>query len=956
MADTWLRVLSLIFLLLGVHYYSSFYANVFINKLAPKTSSVNLIWPQNETAMDNRSELRYARYRVKAYGRRIPYYSNAVATTQVLFLQLSGDVEANPGPAMKSTKPQCCSCSMTLKKNQNGVRCLGCSSTFHIKCSAMSRKELINYRRHGSPWYCFSCCMPQFTDSFFKNSSGCLDLSAGDCLDMKDSIEWYSENINSYYKSNVKFGHLNINSVQNKMDEVRDMLIRNMFDILFIAETKIDSTYSDDLFRQSGYRIIRQDRKKGGGGLMAFVREDLKAYRRRKLEPDQVESICLDVIDSRKSRFIICACYRSEKMCKPADFLLSLTSAIELMYRCRQEVVLIGDFNLDMYINQDEGRIGNAALQEFCDRFCLQNQIYEPTRITDKTKTLIDVVLASHPERFATCGNLHFGVSDHDLVFAVRKNKLAKPKAREIEYRSMRQFNNDAFLQDLRNVPWDTAYIYDNVDDLWDHWATLFKEILDIHAPIKKKRIRGDQLPWITPEIQREISRRNRLFKLHARNPTEASWHDYRKQRNRVTSLKRRGMKIFCMDASINSKHQGEFWSKMKPLLPSKGKKQSKIILLEDGSLMTDTLTVANTFNNYFSEVAVTEGMDKITDDFANHPSVKLITEKCNNKLCFSFNSVSESYINGILVKLNPRKAVGCDFISQRLLRSSAPVLTQPLTKLINYFITNRLWPTIWKSSNITPVFKKTDETNKTCYRPVSVLPALSKIYEKVVADQVYHAFAPSLSPNLSGYLTGHSCCTALLKMVEDWRLSLDNREAVATLAIDLSKAFDSVCHGLLIAKLRAYGFTDQALELMSNYLKDRRQRVKLDGIYSDWKPTKVGVPQGSLLGPLLFNIYINDLNLQVTNSSLRLYADDTTEYASDASPPVLEYIINSDLHILSTWLRQNYLQINASKTQAMAIGPASYRYNFSVDNNEVEYIINATYTINMASAELSSD
>ncbi|XP_068697070.1 uncharacterized protein [Montipora foliosa] len=449
------------------------------------------------------------------------------------FLRLSGDVETNPGPAMndKSTKPQCCSCSKTLKKNQNGVRCLGCSSTFHIKCSAMSRKELINYRRHGSPWYCFFCCMPQFTDSFFEDSFGCLDLSAEDCFDMKDYIEWYSENINSYYKCNIKFGHLNINSVHNKMDEVRDMLIRNMFDILFIAETKIDSTYSDDLFRQSGYRIIRQDRKKGGGGLMAFVREDLKAYRRRKLEPDQVESICLDVIDSRKSRFIICACYRSEKMCKPTDFLLSLTSAIELMYRCRQEVVLIGDFNLDMYINQDEGRKGNAALQEFCDKFCLQNQITEPTRVTDNTKTLIDVILASHPERFATCGNLHLRVSDHDLVFAVRKNKLAKPKPREIEYRSMRQFNNDAFLQDLRNVPWDTAYIYDNVDDLWDHWVTLFNEILDNHAPIKKKRIRGDQLPWITPEIQREISRRNRLFKLHARNPTEASWNDYTKNK-----------------------------------------------------------------------------------------------------------------------------------------------------------------------------------------------------------------------------------------------------------------------------------------------------------------------------------------------------------------------------------------------------------------------------------------
>ena len=228
----------------------------------------------------------------------------------------------------------------------------------------------------------------------------------------------------------------------------------------------------------------------------------------------------------------------------------------------------------------------------------------------------------------------------------------------------MRQFNNDAFLQDLRNILWGTAYIYDNVDHLWDHWVALFNEILDNHAPIKKKRIQGDQLPWTTPEIQREISRRNRLFKLHAQNPTEASWNDYRKQRNRVTSLKRRGMKIFCMDASINSKHHGEFWSKMRPLLPSKGKKQSKIILLEDKSLVSDTLTVANTFNNYFSEVAVTEGMDKTTDDFADHPSVKLITEKCNNKLCFSFNTVSESNINGILVKLNQRKAVGCNFIS----------------------------------------------------------------------------------------------------------------------------------------------------------------------------------------------------------------------------------------------------------------------------------------------------
>jgi len=140
----------------------------------------------------------------------------------------------------------------------------------------------------------------------------------------------------------------------------------------------------------------------------------------------------------------------------------------------------------------------------------------------------------------------------------------------------------------------------------------------------------------------------------------------------------------------------------------------------------------------------------------------------------------------------------------------------------------------------------------------------------------------------------------------------------------------------ILLAKRKACGFTDQALELISGFSQDRRQRVKSDGIYSDWEPIKVGVPQGSLLGPLLFNIYSNDLNFQVTNTSSRLYADDTTEYAPDVSPPVLEYIINSDLHILATWLRQNYLQINASKTETITIRPVPYRYNFSVDNNEV--------------------
>lgn len=195
-------------------------------------------------------------------------------------------------------------------------------------------------------------------------------------------------------------------------------------------------------------------------------------------------------MDSRKAHFIVYV-----RATDHLDFMSLLTSATELMYKSHQEILLIGDFNVDMLVREHEESEHNS-LKDFCDRFCLQNQINEPTRVTENTMTLLNVILSSHRERYTICGNLHLGVSGHDLVYAVRKNKLSRPKAREIEYKSMRHFNKDEFLDDLRNVPWGTAYIYEDVDDLWHHWAKLYIKfwIIMLH-PLKKKRVRGDQLP-----------------------------------------------------------------------------------------------------------------------------------------------------------------------------------------------------------------------------------------------------------------------------------------------------------------------------------------------------------------------------------------------------------------------------------------------------------------------------
>ena len=361
------------------------------------------------------------------------------------------------------------------------------------------------------------------------------------------------------------------------------------------------------------------------------------------------------------------------------------------------------------------------------------------------------------------------------------------------------------------------AYCFSDVDGIWGQWSALYKNILDRHAPVKKKWVRCDRLPWISPEILREIARRNRLFKRYRKNPTNNLWVAYKQQRTKVTSLKRKGIKDFCSNATSNAKHPGEFWKKMKPLLPNSSlPKQNSVTLVEDGKVLTEPSEVVEVLNNYFASAALPEAHRGSVESFNDHPSVLEITSRQVLEHPFTFETVSSSYVKEILDNLNPRKAVGADGISPRLLRLSAPVMAEEITRLINFLIVNCSWPDQWKCGNLTPVFKKDEDRRKENYRPVSVLTALSKVYEKVMYDQLYNTFCRHLSQNLSGFLKSHSCCTALLKMTEDWRRSLDRRESALAVAVDLSKAFDSVNYNLLLAKLKAYGFSQPALSLMS--------------------------------------------------------------------------------------------------------------------------------------------
>ena len=426
------------------------------------------------------------------------------------------------------------------------------------------------------------------------------------------------------------------------------------------------------------------------------------------------------------------------------------------------------------------------------------------------------------------------------------------------------------------------------------------------------------------------IYKKKMVYNKFQKFSSSKNWELYRRQHNYVTKIKNKSINQYFIERCAGGPKSKDFWPTVKPFLTNKGAVQQKeTVLSENNILITKQDEVCEIFNNYFVNVAKNIGntQTKVDDD---HPSIMAIKNNYPDldQQSFNFSLVDQDFVEKRIRKINVKKATGIDGISPKLLHFAKPAIVKPITDIVNLSLSSSTFPDSLKVAQVAPIHKKNSVLEKGNYRPVSVLPSISKIFENAIEVQLVQYFDNIFNPFLAAFRSGFGCQSTLLRVIEDWKTALDKNEYLAAILMDLSKAFDCLPHDLLLLKLKAYGLSKPSLDVLHSYLSNRKQCVKLNQNLSSMLDIFKGVPQGSILGPILFNIFINDLFLFVKNCNLYNYADDNTLSKSGRSIQDVVSALEEDSNSLIKWFSENKMQANPEKIQAISVCKKKHMIN----------------------------
>lgn len=715
---------------------------------------------------------------------------------------------------------------------------------------------------------------------------------------------------------------MNIRSIPANITSFVDLILDNTgatFDVIGLTETRLDSDLIP-LYQLPEYNMFNQCRNRYGGGVTLYVSNSYSSTMMNEfsfVEPYlECVSVQCDVNNNTGKKILYMCIYRPPNgnincFINKMNEILSLVNDIKYY-----DIYILGDFNLDLMKNNEKNVFEFINLMYSFSLFPL---ITKPTRVTNDSATLIDHIWITRTEDNIANYIIHSDITDHFPVlsqFNSIKREPAKPVF--IKKRLITQTAVEHFITDLSEVNWEDVLTSNCASESYNLFFTRFISFYHKHFPeknicLKKK---DERSPYVTPALKKSIKEKNRLERLASKWPITFK-EIYRQYRNKLTSLLRAAKNKYYKDQlQTNQGNAKMHWKSINSILGRNSKVDNNII-----ELIPVSTDIPNEFNSHFLKTTETFNVDQ------NNNYLKYLVK--NPAFSMYLSPVTQVEINTYLQGLKTNTP-GYDEISPLILKQTSSIILAPLTHIINLTLKTGVFPLNLKIAKVIPIHKSGSKTNINNYRPISILPAFSKIFEKAIATRLISYLEKNklLTDCQHGFRENHSTETAILQFTEGIYKHLENKHYVAGVFIDLSKAFDSLNHHILLHKLEHIGIRGVPLNLFKSYISDRSQSVFCNAASSSSKTLSTGVPQGSILGPLLFLIYIDDIVKASTKFKYTIYADDTNLLIADKNLFNLHSNLTTELGNISKWIKDNKLRLNISKTTYILFKNRSINYH----------------------------
>ena len=857
------------------------------------------------------------------------------------------------------------------------IMCDICNQWLHYKCSKLTIKQFNKYGKNpDTPYYCFKCLQQNIPFTGLSKSKlisilNCasnrntraqtyISTSCNLCVECNTECEdcvvcpnahkicdfcircqyLNFSQVNSLFSkknaSDLAILHMNIRSLPKHISKVKDILLKEFDqkpDIICITETKLNedpdtntllenSKLSDVItsIQLPGFKFFHCDSRTQAGGSAIYISNDIHTTCRKDLEINidgECEATFVEVQIANPAKNLIVGSVYRHPHDNHEEFFSAFCGQVEKISK-NYSVILLGDLNIDVSNNSKHVKDYKNLLLSLG----VKNTINLPTRISDTTETVIDHMITNQNLDKIESGILLKEVSDHLPIYCLAKlNAKRSARNEQLYIRKFPLSKKQAFISALQSKldssPEDNTMLDPGPGACLERLISNIQNTINKVFPLvklSKKQRKKRRNPWITTGILNSMDRRDKLLEKFISTKTEHDRKRYTKVRNQVTRIVEKAKaKHLAEQGEIAGTDKTKTWKFLNKFLRKKQNSESSMpseLKLPNTSITSDPQKIADALNEHF----VSKG-PKLASKLPNlnQSILKCMGPRNPNSMKFDESSIPE--VVKIVHNFEVKNSTGNDNIPVILLKWCIHLIAPILTSIFNKCGNMGIYPESLKTGKVTPLFKSGDRTDADNFRPITLLTLINKIFEKLIHEKMV-AFINKheiLSNSQYGFRKGHSTSHAVTHLSESVIKHLENKKVCALLFIDLKSAFDTVNIHLLLSKLDHYGFRGNILKLLSSYLQGRKQFIKSGLIESCVLDVVCGVPQGSVLGPLLFTLYINDI-VNCSKFESILFADDAALLLADTTLKKLKKEVNTEVKLMHDWLVTSKLTLNLKK------------------------------------------